>query len=248
MTDPLLAASRVVCLAQTQSTNDDAFDLLTRERDCLVWSLDQTAGRGSRGREWVAPGGHVLAVSLGFSGDLLPRPGQLCYPLLAGVVLYDVLQQLMASTCFALKWPNDVLMMDRKVAGILCESRWVRDVPRIVIGMGINLKRHPQLDALPKGYAALAEASNTPTAAELVESLRRLFPERLAALGTASALNNAWLARCGLPLGSALRLSAQGREHEGFFAGLDPEGSFLLRRKDTSIIPIRQTCDDFEVL
>ncbi|HWI22109.1 MAG TPA: biotin--[acetyl-CoA-carboxylase] ligase [Baekduia sp.] len=121
-----------VHLRQTGSTNDVARELAIAgaPHGALVTASEQTAGRGRRGRSWTAPAGRAL---------------------LASVVLRDMPQLLTLRAAVAvarvcgddaqIKWPNDVLVGDRKVAGILCETQGGEDWA--IAGIGINVAVDP---------------------------------------------------------------------------------------------------------
>lgn len=97
----------------------------------------QTAGRGRRGREWLSPFGRNLAVSLGAAIDRPPAEvGALA--LAVGLGVHDALVGLGAPNV-QLKWPNDVLLDGRKVAGILVELVRLSPIVEVVIGIGINV-------------------------------------------------------------------------------------------------------------
>ncbi|MEA2146078.1 MAG: BirA family transcriptional regulator [Solirubrobacteraceae bacterium] len=120
-------------LRATGSTNDEARGLAARgaPHGTLVTATQQTAGRGRQGRAWAAPAGRALLCSL-----VLRDPGELI-SLAAGVAVADLV-----GAQAALKWPNDVLVDGRKVAGILVEGRpqegWA------VLGIGINVALRSQ--------------------------------------------------------------------------------------------------------
>lgn len=97
----------------------------------------QTAGRGRRGREWLSPFGRNLAVSLGVAIDRPPAEvGALA--LAVGLGVHDALTDLGAPDV-QLKWPNDVLLHGRKVAGILVELVRLSPIVEVVIGIGVNV-------------------------------------------------------------------------------------------------------------
>lgn len=241
----LIPPEAVVEAASSASTNDDIFELLTHREAALVWTTRQTAGRGSRGRSWLLPPDHGLAMTLGWHGARTAPADRLCYPLLAGLAVYRALD--LGRGDLALKWPNDLLLDGRKVAGILCESRWQGNTPRIAVGIGINLKRHPSMDELPKGAAALSERGETPAAGEVVERVRNAFQRVLEQYPDTRALTADWLERSVWPPGTHLRLMAEGAVHEGRLKGLDTEGNLLLQGRH-ALIRVRQSCTDFEVL
>jgi BirA family biotin operon repressor/biotin-[acetyl-CoA-carboxylase] ligase len=115
-------------LRETTSTNDRARALAAggAPHGTLVTTAAQTAGRGRQGRTWSAPPGRALLVSL-----VLRDPRRLL-PLAAAVAVADA-----AGPQAQIKWPNDVLLVGRKVAGILAEGRpqegWA------VLGVGLNV-------------------------------------------------------------------------------------------------------------
>ncbi|CAM2069554.1 Biotin--[acetyl-CoA-carboxylase] ligase [Sulfidibacter corallicola] len=238
----------VIHLDHTASTNDDAFAVLGQASSCLVWTTDQRAGRGSRGREWLTPRDHGLALSLGLHSEAVPSPGTWCYPLFAGVLLFDALASLRPEASLSLKWPNDVLFENRKLAGILCESRWSGSLPSIVLGMGVNLKHHQAMDDLPKSYAALSEWPEPPSPLQVVDAIKVHLGEVMSRYTDAEALNAAWLSRSALSPGQGLRLHAMERDYTGTFVGLDAFGCLLLRDATGTVHQIQQSCDDFQFL
>lgn len=136
-------------LPVTDSTNDDA-KAAAREgaaHGSAIYAGHQRSGRGRSGRTWHAADGENLYLSVVLTRDTARAPLQVL-PFLAGVCLA---QWLAAETpvAFGLKWPNDVLVGDRKLGGILCEATPARfgGVAAVVgIGMNVNAPR----DALPE--------------------------------------------------------------------------------------------------
>ena len=136
-----LAAPRLVALDTVGSTNDELSRRATADPSAwpdgsVLLTLDQTAGRGRRGRTWVAPPGRTLAVSvLCAPGRTDLDPGWL--PLVAGLALVATLREVVPAPAeVTLKWPNDVHVDGRKVSGILGE---LVAPGRVVLGTGLNL-------------------------------------------------------------------------------------------------------------
>jgi len=124
---------------------------------------EQTAGRGRDGRTWrSAPGGVWLGMLL---RPPLPALGALS--LRVGLVLADVVDELAGggTSRARVKWPNDVLVDDRKIAGILCEGRWQGDTLQwLGVGVGVNVANE-----LPPELAGRAIALR-----ELLPDVRRI--------------------------------------------------------------------------
>jgi BirA family biotin operon repressor/biotin-[acetyl-CoA-carboxylase] ligase len=106
---------------------------------CEVFLAEyQTAGRGRRGRSWVAPPGGSICLSLSWTFREVP-PDLAALGLAVGVCGLRALQQLGLGKV-ALKWPNDILADDKKLAGILIELRAESDGPAcVIIGIGVNV-------------------------------------------------------------------------------------------------------------
>ena len=157
--DALLTSSArtwpVEIVDQTTSTNADLLEVLRVEREMptragtptglvdarVRVAYEQTAGRGRRGRTWVARPGDALLFSV---AGWLPRgiEGLGGLSLAVGLAVHDALRALpVDASRVALKWPNDVLVDGAKVSGILIETaRSTKDATALVVGIGINLR------------------------------------------------------------------------------------------------------------
>jgi BirA family transcriptional regulator, biotin operon repressor / biotin---[acetyl-CoA-carboxylase] ligase len=197
-------------LRATTSTSDRARELAQRgaPHGTLVTAAQQSAGRGRQGRTWSAPPGQAALFSL-----VLRRwPGLL--PLAAAVAVAEA-----AGPQAQIKWPNDVLLDGRKVAGILAEGRpqegWA------VLGIGVNVA--VRLDDLPAELRARAGTLGRTVGevdAVLDAILRGL--ERAVALD-AGALLEAWRARDGL-----VGRPVQWAGGTGTAAGVDEKGRLVV--------------------
>jgi BirA family biotin operon repressor/biotin-[acetyl-CoA-carboxylase] ligase len=194
------------------STNDRARHLAETgaPHGALVTASEQTAGRGRQGRGWVTPRGRAIAASLVLReyDDLLP--------LRAGLAVADI-----AGPSARVKWPNDVWLDGRKIAGILVEAR--QDPGWAVLGIGVNVAVDPE--TLPPEAAAVAGTLGKtpddiePTLVELLQALERRLaeasPVTLAALRERDAL-----------LGQPVKW----QDGEGVGAGIDDSGALLVKR------------------
>ena len=131
----------------------------------VVMSELQHAGRGRRGRPWVAPFGGSIALSLNWSFTDASRANP-ALSLCVGVAIARALQRSGAAG-IELKWPNDIWFDDRKVGGILIEVRAEAGGPaHVVIGVGLNVRLSPamraQIEASGVKAAAVADACSAP--------------------------------------------------------------------------------------
>lgn len=191
-----------------------------------ILARHQTRARGSRGRSWTEPptGNLALSILLWPTGDL-GRPA--LWPLLAGLALHDALGGRPGDAALTLKWPNDVLLRDAKLAGILVERGTGGGRDWLVIGFGANLAQAPLLP--DRRTASLAELGVPPTPDAVAH--------RLLAAVTAwhrtwqrhgfDAVRAAWLQRA-QPIGARLAVRLRGEQRTGTFAGLAPDGALLL--------------------
>jgi len=240
---------------ETGSTNADLMarmKALPQRRDALARPIVrvaylQTAGRGRRGRSWVAQPGDALLFSL---ACVLPRPleGLAGLSLAVGSALVDGLRTLpvAAPGQIALKWPNDVLLEGDKLVGILVETAWsTADATAVVIGIGTNVRGADALAAKVEalnaaGGSAAAVPGTAPTALSrawpnanltdtLAAELNALEPalQRFGAAGFAP-FQARWNA-CHAYAGREVAIYEQGKELlRGVTAGVDERGQLLV--------------------
>jgi len=180
---------------------------------------EQTAGRGRDGRTWRSPPGGVWLAML-----LRPGPGEIgALSIRAGLVVADAVDELLGRAVARLKWPNDILLDGRKVGGVLCETRWLGDVPQwLALGVGVNVANEVPAELVGRATALcefLPDLRRIDLLDRLVPALARVAAGRQA-LTEAERLAFAerdWLR------GRTLRLPAPGRAD-----GLSPEGALLV--------------------
>ena len=126
---------------ETDSTNSQALKWLSQGAPeySLVIAEAQTAGRGRNGRKWVTTPGSSLAVSVILHPSTREREKLGLFSLLGGYSVLKVLEKHYHINA-QVKWPNDVLIKNKKTAGVLAESLWQgENLQGIVLGIGINL-------------------------------------------------------------------------------------------------------------
>ena len=121
------------------STNDYAKKIALEELDgTLIISEEQTKGRGRVGRQWYSKSGEGIWMSIILKPDMIPQKAPFI-TLIAGASIVKALNKLGIKTF--IKWPNDIIINNKKVAGILTElSAEVDKINYIVLGIGINTK------------------------------------------------------------------------------------------------------------
>jgi len=213
-----------------QSTNDSA---ATLPEGAVVVAEAQTAGRGRRGHTWFSPPGSGLYVSVVVAPGRArtdPERATLLLTLGAGVALVEALE---AATGLRvdLKWPNDLYVAHRKVAGILAEGSG----ERVVLGYGINTAE--------SAYPPELRDRATSLESELGRGVdrHRVFVETLAALwrryqdlldGRFDAILDAWRRRAPGAIGARVTRTVGAAVQHGVTAGIDDRGALLLRVGD----------------
>ena len=229
---------------QCASTNTWAMDCAAQlHHGDVVFTRRQTAGRGQHGRTWYAPAG-VLTAS--FVLDRLPifqLPG---LSLAAGLAVVYGVEDLLPSCLgrLQLKWPNDVLIEQRKLAGILCEanSGQFSSSTRVIVGVGLNRCAdfaQAGLDEKAVGSAvSLHQVSNSvPDELPLLERLRHYLIQVADILtrtsedsGLAALLPE--LRRRDALFDRSITIDLAGKTVSGQAAGIDAYGRLQLRLPD----------------
>ena len=222
--------SRIRIVERTGSTNADLIaDPNAVEGDWLV-ALEQHSGKGRQGRSWTSAAGNFYGSTLVQlrAGD----PSAQTLSLIAGLALIEAIDAAIPGQALMLKWPNDVLLLGRKLAGILLE----RMGDRVVIGFGVNLAMAPKL---PDRQGAALGGQVTPLAFAplLAASFARLLT--LWRQSEPGLIIQAWLAR-GHPVGTKLTVHVSNSERiSGRFDGLELDGALRLRLDNNELEIVR---------
>jgi len=213
----------LVALQSVGSTTDEATRLAETgaAEGTVVWSREQTGGRGRRGRHWASPIGNLYSSTILRPACSAPRAAELGF--VAALAVADMVP---AGRDVRVKWPNDVLVDGGKIAGILPESAIGAggEVEHVVLGIGVNVAFAPQLPDMRYPGAALGGSVE-----EALEKLTASLATRLAQwrLKGFEMIRAAWLAKAG-PLGLEVDVRLGQELVRGRFAGVDREGALLL--------------------
>ncbi|KAJ9431010.1 MULTISPECIES: bifunctional biotin--[acetyl-CoA-carboxylase] ligase/biotin operon repressor BirA [Pantoea] len=214
------------------STNQyllDRMDQLPSGYACIAEY--QQAGRGRRGRKWFSPFGSNLYMSMYWRLEQGPAAA-MGLSLVIGIIMAEVIQSLGAPDV-RVKWPNDLYLNDRKLAGILVElTGKTGDAAQIVIGAGVNLLMRSEGTAeINQGWINLQEAGvdidRNELAAKLINSLREALPiferDGLAPFVSRWEVLDNFINR-------PVKLLIGDREVYGIARGIDKQGGLLLEQ------------------
>jgi len=224
-------AYRLIRFDTIDSTNEEAKRLARAgaEEGTLVWALEQTAGRGRRGHAWASPRGNLYASLILRPECPVGRAAQLGF--VAALAVGDMLDATSGGLeGLSYKWPNDVLVHGRKIAGILLESELGEgEIPKfVIVGVGINLISSPPDTEFPA--TSVAEQGLRPVSpARAVEEVTRYchaWVQRWREEGFAP-IRAAWRARA-ISVGEVIRVRLEAATLHGRFLDIDQQGALLL--------------------
>jgi BirA family biotin operon repressor/biotin-[acetyl-CoA-carboxylase] ligase len=245
----LSAGYRLAAFDKIGSTNAEA---MARARDGEygpIWLVtsEQTAGRGRRHRPWVAPRGN-LASSLLEVIDVSPAVAA-TLGFAAGLALATALQKVSIEASlrsagsehmnYRLKWPNDVLAGQHKLAGILLEAEAMPDHRlAVVVGIGTNVVAAPE--GTPTSATSLEALGVHVSAEELFTALSDAWAQFRGIWDNGrgfAEIRRLWLERAA-GLGAPVAIQTGGLAVEGIFDTIDEQGCLIVRQADGKRVPI----------
>ena len=205
-------------IEETESTNSYVLEHASELDDWdIVIARRQSGGRGRNGHAWMSPEGG-LWMSIVLKGEHFPQ-----LPLLAGLAVADVLMEMGLNPC-CLKWPNDVLVKEKKIAGILVERK--RDVSAVGIGLNCNFHAEELGELAESSTTVLDEIGmekNIALVAEAIAGSLRDMVERSDRLPLWRFLS--------CTLGRRVRIEST-ETFEGIAEDIDESGALLVRTDD----------------
>ncbi|MBE7637589.1 biotin--[acetyl-CoA-carboxylase] ligase [Sneathiella sp. P13V-1] len=202
----------------------------------LVIAKSQNSGVGRRGRAWTSPKGNMYA-------SLMIRPkcssaeaAKLSF--LVSVALYHSIRSLLPENVpVSLKWPNDVLVDGKKVAGILLESKSRPDgaLDWLVIGTGVNINDYPKVtEGLPATALGLYGAEPEPTELISIYCTNFLHYYQIWVKNGFAPIRDEWL-KYAVGVGNEVVARLPNEELHGIFSGLDKDGALILKQSNGAI-------------
>lgn len=237
---PSATSSNDLALAALRQSSGDA------EGQCFQVG-EQTKGRGRRGKQWVSRSNDGLYLSI----ILCPKAPRTTWPslsLMASLAVYKALLSFIEVSHIpncGLKWPNDVLFNNRKLAGILLEA----GTEGVVVGCGINLENAPVLEQTNFPPVALDELVNTQSvdpkalACAVIRKIAKLYA--LWQAGDMQFILDEWRSNCDMK-GRSVRIQTIKDVVTGTFVDIGSVGQLIVQRADGSIAQIR--AGDVEIL
>ncbi len=228
---------QIETVTSTGSTNADAFQRGSRDETgpLVIFAEHQTAGRGRLGRSWESAPGEGLWLSF----LLRPKSPVTIWHRITTLAALAVAESVesVAGVSAGIKWPNDVLVNDRKVAGILAETGTSPiHGPFVVVGIGINVNQTAFPEEISQSAASLRQVSKgAVNRGELAGRLIDRFGQWLQKLDAdfPTALSGATMRNT--VLGKHITLHAGTTSSTGYAEALDADGELLLRLPDGSL-------------
>jgi BirA family biotin operon repressor/biotin-[acetyl-CoA-carboxylase] ligase len=224
------AGYAVAIFDEIDSTNEEARRRAAVGERGPLWILAkrQTAGRGRRGREWESPEGNLMATLLISPGVSAPEAARLSF--VTALAVHDLVSAYAKHAAVRVKWPNDVLVDGKKVAGILLESsgqEGVDQVPWLAVGVGVNLVYAPAVATYPTTF--VGAHGPAPSAAEALAELAEAWETRFRVWRVSgfAAIREAWL-QVAAGVGQPVEVRLPNETLTGRFETLMPDGALSL--------------------
>ena len=220
----------VICFEEVASTNDVAMDSARQKgADGLVILAEaQRRGRAALGRRWISPRGANILMSV-LIVDEQAHLAHEAFTIAAGVATAEGIESSCSLDC-QLRWPNDVLLEGRKVAGILVELGKARGSKAVVVGIGVNANASPPPEKVVKPATCLADRLGH--AVERIEVIRAILCRldawlRRLETGHLEQLHKAWLKRCDM-INHRIAVMCGGQRYVGRVLDVSPLEGLIL--------------------
>lgn len=228
----------------TGSTNSDLILSAADRQDFSVLVAGfQTAGRGRSGRDWLAPAGSSLFVSVLLKPTTFDATKFSWLPLMAGLAMQKTVNHFIDGAQAKLKWPNDVLVDGKKISGVLSEL--VADLSGVVVGAGLNILQSQDQLPIEAATSLNLEGAHSPSLDEVLQvyldNFKQLYNAYAQVRGdaVASGLRAAVVENCAT-IGSRVRAILPGdQELLGEAIGIDDTGRLIFMPDNSSqVMPI----------
>lgn len=235
-----IIGKKVLFFDTINSTNTYAMELadMGYPEGTVIIADAQTSGKGRLGRKWLSPQGKNLYMSIILRPVILPRDAAML-TLMSAVACVTAIKRL-SSVPASIKWPNDIMVSDRKLGGILTEMK--ADMDRIfhaVIGIGININL--EASDMPDEIKAYATSiknesgvaqSRTIVAIEIIKELDKWYNMLL--ISGKKPIADEWL-KLSSTIGHAVKVTVGNNVFTGIAESIDDEGMLILKLPDNTL-------------
>jgi len=230
-----MVGQKLIILDEVDSTNNYAAKLLNEghlAHGTVILAEKQTAGRGQRGNAWSSNAGNQLACSIYAETAFLSADRYWFLNLAVALAVHNTIRIFLPADEIRIKWPNDALVNNRKLSGILIETQWRSGVIiGAIIGVGMNINREPDLSS----SCALSDFLDiTPKPLELAQELSSNLELRLQMLrqGLWNDLLNDYHAVLWRKDAFQFAETESGEMIEGYIRGIDGIGNLLFETEE----------------
>lgn len=196
--DTLFTGQVIFKLDQTESTNNFAAELLSNQElfeGTVIISKQQTSGKGQRGRSWHSEPGKNLTLSVLFRPEFLQVSSLFQLSKAMALGISDFLSNWNINE-ISVKWPNDVYVGDRKIAGILIENQVKNGkIPYSIVGIGLNINQTSFPEEVPNATSLKLETSEGHSLDVCLDMLCKSLEKRYLALRKGQDLDKDYLSR-----------------------------------------------------
>lgn len=232
------AGKPVVYYPETDSTNIRIRHLGDEgaPHGTLAVSDRQTAGRGRRGRTWESPGGSCIYMSILLRPDLAPEKA----PMLTLVMACGVAEGIMdcADVKVQIKWPNDIIVSGKKLAGILTEmSTQVDYINHVTVGVGINVNVQNFPEEIQTATSLLSETGTQTKRAPVIAAVMKHFEENYKIFMQTEDMSGLMEKYSSLLVnqGREVLILEKDAEYKAYAEGINQKGELVVRREDGTV-------------
>ena len=212
---------------EVTSTNDVAKSLA--EADCrktVIVAEHQTAGRGRRGNSWISQKGNLF-----FSQVFNHKSNISELVFVSSLSLLETIKSFYPSLNISIKWPNDILINDKKTAGILIEKA---DNDMVIIGIGVNIYQSPKIEQVSYPTACIDETGGLDKDDFLLKYLSIFDNNYAISMKDFNIIRENWLKNV-TRLNQKIKVKRKDKIDEGIFKGIDEQGLLLLEHNNKII-------------
>jgi len=211
------------------STNTYALELLTTKKlsfGTMIIADSQTKGKGRHKRTWISPEGNLYCSIVLHCNDCFKDISNVSFA--SSLAVLETLKEFgVEEKKIDLKWPNDVLINNRKISGILIETNGKRD-GIMVVGIGVNLKYAPKNTTSKHKAISLKEVIDNEINPKTFAIHLRI---KLLDLLKRDDINKLWLSHA-ININKEINVNIKNKDIKGIFKGIDKSGHLLLEKDD----------------